>query len=42
MRKFTVVAVAASAGALLTVVRRRRDKDEIDLWREATSTQGNR
>ncbi|MEX5637107.1 DLW-39 family protein [Parafrankia sp. FMc2] len=42
MRKFTLVAVAASAGALLTAARRRRNKDEIDLWREATSAQGNR
>lgn len=42
MRKFTLIAVATSAGALLTVARRRRNKDDIDLWREATSTQGTR
>lgn len=39
-RKMTVLALVASAGAALTAVRRRRSKEEIDLWREATSAAG--
>ena len=41
VRKVTVLALLASAGAALTAVRRRgRGKEEIDLWREATSAAG--
>ncbi|MBL7497496.1 transporter [Frankia sp. CNm7] len=37
MRKLALIAAVASAAAL--AVRRRRDKGEqIDLWREATSS----
>ncbi|MGF7239300.1 MAG: DLW-39 family protein [Frankia sp.] len=34
-RKLALLAVAA--GALVTVVRRRRGRDDEDLWHEATS-----
>ncbi|SNQ50529.1 Putative transmembrane transport protein (modular protein) [Frankia canadensis] len=40
-RKMTVLALLAGAGAALTAARRRaRGGEEIDLWREATSTAG--
>ncbi|MCK9875002.1 DLW-39 family protein [Frankia sp. AgPm24] len=40
-RKVTVLALLAGAGAALTAARRRsRGGEEIDLWREATSTAG--
>ena len=37
MRKFTIAALLVTLGAVLTVALRRRNKEEIDLWREATS-----
>ncbi|WP_131784172.1 DLW-39 family protein [Protofrankia symbiont of Coriaria ruscifolia] len=36
-RKLVVLAVVASAGAVATVVRRRRGRGEVDLWHEATT-----
>jgi hypothetical protein len=39
-RKMTLLALVASAGAALSAVRRRKGKEEIDLWREATSAAG--
>ncbi|MCM3886022.1 DLW-39 family protein [Frankia sp. R82] len=39
-RKVTVLALLAGAGAALTAARRRSRGEEIDLWREATSTTG--
>lgn len=40
MRKIKVVALIASAGAMLAAALRRRNNssEEIDLWREATSS----
>ncbi|WP_131769162.1 DLW-39 family protein [Candidatus Protofrankia californiensis] len=37
LRKLVVLAVVAGAGAVATVVRRRRGRDEVDLWHEATT-----
>ncbi|WP_250285497.1 MULTISPECIES: DLW-39 family protein [unclassified Frankia] len=37
LRKFAVLAVVAGAGAVVTAVRRRRGRDEADLWHEATT-----
>jgi hypothetical protein len=37
IRKLIILAVLAGASALATVVRRRRGKDEGDLWHEATT-----
>jgi hypothetical protein len=34
-RKLALLAVVA--GTLVTVVRRRRGRDDVDLWHEATS-----
>ncbi|MCM3922736.1 DLW-39 family protein [Frankia sp. AiPs1] len=40
-RKMTVLALLAGAGAAFSAARRRsRGKEEVDLWREATSTAG--
>jgi hypothetical protein len=36
IRKLVLVAVVASAGAAVAV-RRRKGKDEVDLWHEATT-----
>ncbi len=36
IRKLALVALVATAG-VVAVVRRRRNKDEVDLWHEATT-----